>query len=61
VTPVPPNAAKSHPPTTAPTMPSTMSNTTPSPVLLTILLATKPAMRPTISYPMIDMRFVPYA
>src|SRR3954466_10626930 len=37
-----------------------MSSTTPSPVLLTILLAMKPAMRPRISHPMIDMGFVPY-
>src|SRR5690349_913438 len=37
-------------------MPSTMSRTSPSPVLLTILLATKPAISPSTIQPMIDIR-----
>src|ERR1041384_3618542 len=51
-----PNWLKSHPPATAPTTPSTMSITTPSPVLFTILLATKPAIRPRTIQARIDIR-----
>src|SRR5689334_484646 len=36
-------------------MPSTMSRTSPSPVLLTILLAMKPAISPSTIQPMIDI------
>src|SRR3954447_25046451 len=61
VTPAPPKAANSQPPTTAPTIPSTMSRTTPSPVLLTILLATKPAISPSTIQPMIDIPLSPSA
>src|SRR5271166_4314793 len=41
-----PKVLNSQPPTTAPTIPNTISKNTPSPVLFTILLATKPAISP---------------
>src|SRR5690242_17265855 len=43
------------PPTIAPTIPRTMSRKKPWPVLLTTLLAIKPAIRPRIIHPMIDI------
>jgi hypothetical protein len=47
VTPLTPKALKMKPPTIAPTIPRTISRKNPSPDLLTILLAMKPAMRPS--------------
>ena len=38
-------------------MPSTMSSNTPSPLLLTILLAMKPAISPRMIHPMIDIAY----
>src|SRR5215469_241820 len=55
-----PNKLNSHPPNSAPTTPRTMSSHSPSPVLLTILLAMKPAMRPRTSHAMIDMSLSHY-
>src|SRR5450432_1503134 len=55
LTPAIPNALNSQPPTTAPTMPSTMSINIPSPVLLTSLLAMKPATNPSTIQAMNDI------
>ena len=46
VTPPQPSALAMKPPTIAPTTPSAMSMIMPDPVLLTILLAIQPAIRP---------------
>src|SRR5689334_6995957 len=55
VMPVPPKRLNSQPPTTAPTMPSRMSTTVPSPVVLTILLAIRPAPSPSRIHTIMDM------
>src|ERR1700720_281784 len=54
VMPVPPKRLNSQPPTTAPTMPSRMSTTVPSPVVLTILLAIRPAPSPSRIHTIMD-------
>src|SRR5579863_3549073 len=59
VTPTAPTSWKRNPPTRAPTTPRTMSRTMPSPVLLMILLATKPEIRPRRIHAMIDIWCLP--
>src|ERR1700719_4636742 len=55
VTPAAPTKLNSQPPTIAPTIPSRISTTVPSPVLLTSLLARKPAASPSTIQAKIDM------
>src|SRR3569623_3256906 len=55
VTPEAPNSENRKPPTKAPTTPMTLSIIKPSPVLLTILLAIKPEIRPRTIQARIDM------
>ena len=56
----PKTALDRKPPTIAPTMPRAMSSQKPRPLLLTILLPMKPAMRPNMSQliiPLMSLRF----